>query len=101
VNRVFLSAITIFHAAQVKEVFESARPMQKLITQLLILKSKNHGFYISMIEDLVRDGHLGAKTSRGFYEYRGRSEEAITAERDSRLIKVDEILKELKTRESI
>ncbi len=63
--------------------------------------SRNHGFTIPMIEELVRDGHLGAKTSRGFYDYSGRSEEAITAERDSRLIKVDDILKEFKTRESI
>lgn len=63
--------------------------------------SRNHGFTIPMIEELVRDGHLGAKTSRGFYDYSGRSEEAITAERDRRLIKVDDILKEFKTRESI
>lgn len=63
--------------------------------------SKNHGFTIPMIEKLVGNGHLGAKTSRGFYDYQGRSEEAITAERDSRLIKVDDILKVLKTRESI
>jgi 3-hydroxyacyl-CoA dehydrogenase len=63
--------------------------------------SKNHGFTIPMIEELVRSGHLGAKTSKGFYDYQGRSEEAITAERDSRLIKVDDMLRGLKTRESI
>jgi 3-hydroxybutyryl-CoA dehydrogenase len=63
--------------------------------------SKNHGFTIPMIEELVRNGHLGAKTSKGFYDYQERTEEAITAERDSRLIKVDDMLERLKTRESI
>ena len=63
--------------------------------------SKNHGFTIPMIEELVRKGHLGAKTSKGFYDYQERTEEAITAERDSRLIKVDDMLERLKTRESI
>jgi len=63
--------------------------------------SKNHGFTIPMIEELVGAGHLGVKTSKGLYDYQGRSEEAITAKMDSRLIKVDDMLKGLKTRESI
>lgn len=63
--------------------------------------SKGHGFTIPIIEELVSKGHLGAKTSKGFYDYQGRSEEAITAKRDSRLIKVADMLKELKTLESI
>jgi 3-hydroxyacyl-CoA dehydrogenase len=54
-----------------------------------------------MIEELVSKGHLGAKTSKGFYDYQGRSEEEITAKRDSRLIKVDDMLKKLKTQEPI
>jgi len=63
--------------------------------------SKNHGFTIPMIEELVGKGHLGVKTGKGLYDYQGRNEEAITAKRDSRLIKVADMLKELKTQESI
>jgi len=63
--------------------------------------SKSYGATIPIIEELVSKGHLGAKTSKGFYDYQGRSEEEITAKRDSRLIKVDDMLKKLKTQEPI
>jgi 3-hydroxyacyl-CoA dehydrogenase len=35
-----------------------------------------------LIEDKVAKGHLGVKTSRGIYNYGGRSEFEITAKRD-------------------
>ena len=63
--------------------------------------TKSYGTTIPMVEELVSKGHLGAKTSKGFYDYQGRSEEEITAKRDSRLIKVADMLKKLKTQEPI
>jgi 3-hydroxybutyryl-CoA dehydrogenase len=63
--------------------------------------SRSHGFTVPVIEDLVSRGHLGAKSSKGFYDYRGRSEEEINAVRDGRLIKVADALKVLGTQESI
>ena len=37
---------------------------------------------------LVEEGHFGAKTGKGFYDYGGRSPEDLLAERDRRLIRV-------------
>ena len=66
-----------------------------------IVISKSYGFTIPMVEELVSKGHLGVKSSKGFYDYQGRSEEEITAKRDGRLIKVADMLKKLKTQEPI
>ena len=63
------------------------------------LKSK--GMPLPMVTDMVEKGLLGVKTSKGFYDYQGRSEEEITAKRDSRFIKVADMLKKLKTQEPI
>jgi 3-hydroxybutyryl-CoA dehydrogenase len=43
---------------------------------------KNQGIDYPLVEERVRQGHLGAKTSRGIYDYGGRSEEEILRKRD-------------------
>ena len=40
------------------------------------------------LNDLVSQGHAGAKSGKGFYDYGGRDPREILAERDRRLIKV-------------
>jgi len=43
---------------------------------------KSYGISHPLIEEKVRQGHLGAKTSKGIYDYGGRSEEEILKRRD-------------------
>ncbi len=57
--------------------------------------SKSNGFTIPLIADKVAKGHLGAKTAKGFYDYDGRSEAEITAERDQRYLDMLGFLKKM------
>ena len=47
------------------------------------------------VDRLVGQGHLGVKTGKGFYDYEGRPAEEIMRERDIKLIKLYEFLKQL------
>lgn len=47
------------------------------------------------VDRLVAQGNLGVKTGKGYYDYGGRSPEEIMRERDIKLIKLREFLKEL------
>jgi 3-hydroxyacyl-CoA dehydrogenase len=50
---------------------------------------------IPLLEDKVKRGHLGASTSKGLYDYGGRSEEEILRERDTLYLKMLDHLESL------
>ncbi len=53
------------------------------------------------LQKLIDKGTLGVKSGRGFYDYKGRSEEEVYRERDIRLIEMARTLKKLEDRGSI
>jgi 3-hydroxybutyryl-CoA dehydrogenase len=46
------------------------------------------------LNELVKQGALGVKAGRGFYDYHGKSEAEVCRERDTRLLKLLKILQE-------
>ena len=48
--------------------------------------------------ELIKKGHLGVRAGRGFYDYKGKSEEEVYRERDVRLIEMARTLKKLQQR---
>jgi len=59
-----------------------------------ILKSK--GMELSLINEKIEQGNLGAKTGKGFYDYGGLSEVEILKKRDRKYLKILELLEEIK-----
>ena len=62
---------------------------------MLLAYQKNVGKVYSFVEERVNRGELGAKTSRGIYDYQGRSEVEILAKRDELYLKMLDYLKEI------
>ncbi len=50
--------------------------------------TKGMGMTVPVIADKVKQGHLGASTSKGIYDYGARSEEEILRDRDSRYLEL-------------
>ena len=70
---------------------------------LILDKQKEFRMNINypQVENLVMQGHLGVKSGKGFYEYQGRSEEAILRKRDELCLKMVEHLEKIKAFEPL
>jgi 3-hydroxyacyl-CoA dehydrogenase len=56
---------------------------------------KNMGLELSIIKEKVDQGHYGVKTSKGLFDYSGRSEEEILRKKDEKYLKILKFLEEL------
>ncbi len=63
---------------------------------MLLDTMRNYGKVYSFIEEKVKEGRLGAKTSKGIYDYQGRSESEILRKRDQLFLKMIDYLKMIK-----
>jgi len=62
---------------------------------LVLDVGKSYGFSNPYIEDKVEKGQLGAKTSKGIYDYGGRMEAEILKKRDGKFLKMLDHLEEI------
>jgi len=62
---------------------------------------ENMGMDFELIKDKVKNGQLGAKTSIGFYDYQGRTEEEILTKRDKLYLQMLDFLKKMNAFEPI
>ena len=62
---------------------------------------KSMGIKVSIIDEKVEKGHLGAKTGKGFYNYNGQSEEEILQKRDRFYLKMLNYLEKINAFEPI
>ena len=53
------------------------------------------------IEEKVKQGHFGVKTSKGIYDYGGRSESEILKKRDMLYLKMMDYMREIKAFEPV
>lgn len=62
---------------------------------------KGGGSVSPLVEEKVKQGHLGVKTSKGVYDYGERSEAEILRKRDRRYLKLLDYLEKIKAFESV
>jgi 3-hydroxybutyryl-CoA dehydrogenase len=62
---------------------------------MLLDTMKNYGKVYSFVEELVKQGRLGAKNGHGIYDYQGRSEAEILQKRDELYLKMIDYLNEI------
>ena len=62
---------------------------------MILYAMRNYGNVNSLVEEKVRQGHLGVKTSKGIYDYQGRTEAEILKKRDKLYLKMLEYLREI------
>ncbi len=62
---------------------------------------KSYGVSHPLFEEKVKQGHLGAKTSKGLYDYGGRSEEEILKKRDRLYLRMLDYLEHISAFESV
>lgn len=63
---------------------------------MLLDAMRSYGKVYAFVEEKVKEGRLGAKTSKGIYDYQGRSETEILKKRDTLFLKMIDYLTELK-----
>jgi 3-hydroxybutyryl-CoA dehydrogenase len=63
---------------------------------MLLDTMKNYGKVFGFIEEKVKNGHLGVKTSKGIYDYQGRNEVEILKKRDELYLKMLRHLEEIR-----
>jgi len=63
---------------------------------LVLDVQKSYGVRYACVEEQVKQGHLGVKTAKGFFDYQGRSEEEILKKRDLLYLKMLDCLEEIK-----
>lgn len=68
---------------------------------MLLDAMKAYGRVFKFVEERVQKGHLGVKTSKGIYDYGGRSEQEVVKERDRKLIQTLRFLEGLKAFEPL
>ncbi|MGB6065977.1 MAG: 3-hydroxyacyl-CoA dehydrogenase family protein [Desulfomonilaceae bacterium] len=56
---------------------------------------RSHDRIVPLVEEKVKQGQLGAKTSKGIYDYGGRTEEEILIKRDKQYLKMLEHLEKI------
>jgi 3-hydroxybutyryl-CoA dehydrogenase len=62
---------------------------------MLLDRMRNDGKIYSFVEEKVKKGHFGVKTSKGIYDYHGRSETEILRKRDELYMKMLDYLQKI------